>query len=477
VVFSSIEFLFFFLPAVLLAYALCPGALRNGLLLLASLLFYTWGGGELVLLLLATIAVNWALGMAADSFRRRELSHRRRACVVLSALAILSALGYFKYADFFVAQVNALGGAFLPEFVGWTLPGVALPIGISFYTFQATSYVFDVAKGRAPVLRNPITFALYVSLFPQLIAGPIVRYHELAHDLVTRRFTWEGVASGLSRFALGLCKKVIIADSVGPLADAAFGEAEPLGALAAWIGLLAYTVQIYFDFSGYSDMAVGLGRVFGFRIPENFRRPYSALSVTDFWRRWHITLSNWFRDYVYISLGGNRHGVVATYRNLGIVFLVAGLWHGANWTFVIWGVYHGSLLILERSLGLRQRAETGWLAPRRALTLLLVMLGWVIFRAESLSAAGSYLAALLRFGEMGMPDSLYYDIDGSRPWMLAVGCLVFLLPGSRSAGQWMDDSSSRWSGAMRVGVCCLAFPYATLLVISGTFSPFLYFQF
>ncbi|MDG2095545.1 MAG: MBOAT family O-acyltransferase, partial [Phycisphaerales bacterium] len=305
-VFSSQTFLFFFLPVVLGMYFLLGigPMLRNLWLLLASLIFYAWGGADFILVLLLSIAGNWVLGLIAERSHVNGSPFAKRGSITLSVLLNIGILAWFKYANFFIDQVNDVGASFGMDEFGWSR--IALPIGISFFTFQATSYVIDVARGQARVMRNPIDFALYVSLFPQLIAGPIVRYHEISDQLKDRPFDWEHVSSGMLRFTHGLVKKVVIADSIGVIADTAFGSEAQINAGDAWLGLLAYTMQIYFDFSGYSDMAIGMGRMFGFRLPENFKRPYSAVCMTDFWRRWHVTLSNWFRDYVYIPLGGSR---------------------------------------------------------------------------------------------------------------------------------------------------------------------------
>jgi alginate O-acetyltransferase complex protein AlgI len=339
------------------------------------------------------------------------------------------------------------------------------------------SYTIDVARGRARHLRSPVDFALYVSLFPQLIAGPIVRYHEIADQMRGRRTRLDGVAEGVLRFSHGLVKKVVVADAVAAVADAAFAlPGSGLTTASAWIGLAAYTVQIYFDFSGYSDMAIGLGKILGFTFPENFRRPYSALSITDFWRRWHITLSNWFRDYLYVPLGGNRGGAATTYRNLVIVFLLTGLWHGANWTFVVWGAYHGGLLILERLTGQRSVRRASWAPLRRLVTFVLVMLGWAVFRADSLGHAADYLSALFTW-QSGLALQVADALTVKATVTLVAAGTVVLLPGSFVTGRFLAAGASRWAPAARFVVMAAALPYAVLLIASGTFSPFLYLQF
>jgi alginate O-acetyltransferase complex protein AlgI len=339
------------------------------------------------------------------------------------------------------------------------------------------SYTIDVARGRTTHLKNPFDFALYVALFPQLIAGPIVRFHEISDQIKDRTTSMESTAEGVVRFAHGLAKKVIIADGVAGIADAAFA-ADPatLGMSGAWLGVLAYTLQIYFDFSGYSDMAIGLGRIFGFKFPENFNRPYSALSVTDFWRRWHITLSNWFRDYLYIPLGGSRGAARRTYVNLWIVFLLTGAWHGANWTFVAWGIYHGGLLVAERVTGQRpvESASHEWL--RRIVVLFAVMVGWVLFRAESLAMAVGYLGAMFSFGGETIP-ALEAALSTKAVATLILGSLVFFLPRDFVLGPIVQRSHGRIAAASRAVVMVAGLPYAVLLLASGSFSPFLYFQF
>jgi len=476
-VFSSQTFLFFFLPVVLGMYFLLGigPMLRNLWLLLASLIFYAWGGADFILVLLLSIAGNWVLGLIAERSHVNGSPFAKRGSITLSVLLNIGILAWFKYANFFIDQVNDVGASFGMDEFGWSR--IALPIGISFFTFQATSYVIDVARGQARVMRNPIDFALYVSLFPQLIAGPIVRYHEISDQLKDRPFDWEHVSSGMLRFTHGLVKKVVIADSIGVIADTAFGSEAQINAGDAWLGLLAYTMQIYFDFSGYSDMAIGMGRMFGFRLPENFKRPYSAVCMTDFWRRWHVTLSNWFRDYVYIPLGGSRCAKTKTYRNLVIVFLLTGLWHGSNWTFIVWGVYNGFWLILDRITGQARPESLDWIPLRRAATFFVVMLGWVVFRSEDITQAGQYYATLFDFplGSMsGVMDSV---LTRQAVFFLIVGSCIALLPGRLSTGQWLDESTCTRAVLYRIVLSCILFPLALIFVISGTFSPFLYFQF
>ncbi len=475
-VFSSPIFLFAFLPLALALYFITPRRLRNVVLLIESLVFYIWGSGALVLVLLASVAVNFSMGFVVE---RGVVTGQRklvRIGVTISVVANLVLLGYFKYANFLVAQLNEIGEALGLGTIAWT--SVILPIGISFYTFQSMSYTIDISRGRVKHLSNPIDFALYVALYPQLIAGPIVRYHEIAAQLKTRFLSSEGFAEGAVRFIHGLAKKVIIADNVAAMADAAFrvgGEGLSVG--QAWFGILAYTLQIYFDFSGYSDMAIGLGKMMGFTFPENFKHPYSSISMTDFWRRWHITLSNWFRDYVYIPLGGSAGTKHQTDRNLWIVFLLTGIWHGANWTFLVWGAYHGLLLIIERATNQRPVGDTvSYAAPRRVMVLFFVIMGWVVFRAPDLTAAVDYWQAL--FVPSGVSSAAFSaTVTTSALIAFGVGSVIYFVPRSPGFGTVLQHSTKRPIDVVRTALVFLVFPYVAIQVAAGTFSPFLYFQF
>ncbi len=471
-VFSSVTFLFFFLPICLAGYYLLGRRFRNSWLLLSSLVFYTWGGGALVSLLIISTVADYAMGWVVSAGVRSNRRSLIRAGVTGSVVVNLGLLSYFKYANFFVEQLNSLG---FGE-IAWA--SVVLPIGISFFTFQSMSYTIDVSRGRVEHLRNPLDFALYVTLFPQLVAGPIVRFHEISDQLHNRETSVEKFALGAARFAHGLAKKVLIADAVAPIADAAFGaEAAGLGPAAAWLGIAAYTIQIYFDFSGYSDMAIGLGTMLGFTFPENFRRPYSAVSVTDFWRRWHITLSNWFRDYLYIPLGGSRRGSARTMVNLWIVFILTGIWHGANWTFLLWGLYHGAWLVVERLTGQRPVGEGASLAPlRRAITLFAVMVGWVMFRSPDAAYALEYLGAM--FTANGVtPEVITQAIDTRAIIAMGVGIASVFLPGNIVGGLLVTGWQGVRGAAVRVAEVGVALPYVMIIVASGSFSPFLYYQF
>lgn len=478
-VFSSIPFLFFFLPLTLAAYHLAPRRTRNGVLLLASLLFYAAGSGRVVLLLIATNLVNWVLVRGIDLARDRDDARRRRVLTAVALTLDVAVLGYFKYANFLVDQTNLVRTLFGADALPWTT--VLLPIGISFFTFQRMSYTIDVARGVRRGLDNPLDHLLFVALFPQLIAGPIVRFQDIADELrEDRRVRLDDIGEGAIRFAHGLAKKVLIADLVAPIADAVFEAPGTPSTAAVWIAALAYTVQIYADFSGYSDMAIGLGRMFGFHFPENFRRPYSALSITDFWRRWHITLSTWFRDYLYIPLGGSRGAGVRTYVNLGIVFLATGWWHGAAWTFVFWGAYHGAILMAERYTGERptEVAGTSHVALRRALTFLVVVVGWVLFRARSMSQAGRFLKAMVVPSGFDLPAELATVLDARAVVVLVVSLVVLVvLPRGFVGGLTLTRSDRPAATAWRYATVLVLLPYAAAVAASTTFSPFLYFRF
>jgi alginate O-acetyltransferase complex protein AlgI len=476
--FASPVFLWYFMPATLVAYWLLPKNWRNGLVAVVSLIFYTWGAGPYTFLLLSAIAVNYAAGILIDADRFAERPGVRRGVLWTAVIWDLGILAIWKYAGFASQQVNALSDALG---LGHTpVIDLALPIGISFFTFHHLSYVVDVYRHSRPAQKSPVQFITYIAMFPQLIAGPIVRYHEIADQLAdTKRSRADDFALGFPRFAWGLTKKVLIADTIAPIADAAFGTAGgDMTTGTAWVGALAYTLQLYFDFSGYSDMAIGLGLMLGFKLPENFDRPYSAVSITDFWRRWHMSLSRWFRDYVYIPLGGNRHGAAKTYRNLIIIFVATGFWHGANWTFLVWGLYHGALMLIERVTGQGAFEASGVrLVFRRALTFLLVVVGWVMFRAESLGQALEMIKYMFVPSGLGLSEAVSSSMTHQRSVVMLLALLVVLLPGSFVLGRILEAGSSRPAIATRYAVIALAAPCAAIVAAAGTFSPFLYYQF
>jgi alginate O-acetyltransferase complex protein AlgI len=442
-----------------------------------SVVFYAWGAHSLVLLFLGSILLNYMAGAVIGHLKDGGREPAARRAMWAAIVVDLGLLFTWKYAVFAVHQLNDALGLFGPERLG--VPSVLLPIGISFYTFHAISYVVDVMRGQARPMRRVADYAQYMAFFPQLIAGPIIRYHQIADQIrepPPRSQRLDDLAEGFPRFALGLSKKVLIADQVGPVADAAFGHASSLNTTGAWIAALAYTVQIYFDFSGYSDMAIGMGRMFGFRFPENFNRPYSSVSMTDFWRRWHMTLSRWFRDYVYIPIGGSRGTQAHTCRNLMFVFLLTGAWHGAGWTFVLWGVYNGGLLVAERLTGVRTLADDRAPALRRAITFLIVVLGWVLFRSSGLGDAGDVYGAMFSFDFGSLPTAVDQALTPEPLLALAVGLATVLLPRNFVMGRVVQD---RWAGAplaARAAVLAVL-PFAAIAVAAGSFSPFLYFQF
>lgn len=495
-VFSSLIFILFFLPVTCALYfgVGVNQRIKNYILLGMSLLFYLWGSGAYLLVLLTSILVNWLLGIAIFRLKssretKESLPGRRGAGLVMwtGIAANVAMLFYYKYYGFALmqyGQIQAFLG--LPAVPGYfqTLSPL-LPIGISFFTFQAVSYLADVAvvPDKRPVT-SLADFALYLSFFPQLIAGPIVRHSDVAKQIRQRRTTPNKFSKGLLRFAHGLLKKVIVADSVAVIANSMYASPGGLSASDAWLGMVAYSMQIYFDFSGYSDMAIGLGAMFGFSFPENFLRPYSAISVTDFWRRWHITLSTWFRDYVYIPLGGSRRGQSVTYLNLSVVFLLTGLWHGASWTYILWGVYHGAILILERLFNGRSTRGSSDASATRAgqllrqgSTFLLVTLGWVLFRSDTLASALDLYRSAFHLSTWNLASTVAM-LDEPRSWLvLLLSLSVLLLPADLQLGRALQLSPPPWMRAYYIVLATVAAPLVLILLASGTFSPFLYFQF
>lgn len=470
--FSSPIFLLVFLPLVLLVYYLplrgCRVA-QNVFLLLASLGFYAWGEPWFVLVMLGSIAVNWLLGLWMG--QTVAGTRPRRLATFLTAAFNLSILFIFKYLTFTLSSLRAALGA------GFAVPQIALPIGISFFTFQAMSYVLDIGRGRAPAQKNPLWVGLYISFFPQLIAGPIIKYHDVSAQIDCRERTPGRTLTGVRRFIGGFAKKMLLANTAGKVADAVFAlTADALDFRLAWLGAVCYTLQIYFDFSGYSDMAIGLGKLFGFDFAENFNLPYVSRSIREFWRRWHISLSSWFRDYLYIPLGGNRCGKARTMRNKLAVFFATGLWHGANWTFVLWGLWHGLFSLLEEA-GIIPKRLRGSRAGQ-LYTLLVVTLGFVLFRADTLG--GAWLMVSKMFAGAPRPVhtlTLYRLLDGYTATLLVSAVLLSLGLPQRAAGRL----ALRAPAAVREACCAVfyagIFALGVLALATADFNPFIYFQF
>ena len=482
-VFASPIFLFLFMPLTLLLYWIAPKKVKNALLLVMSLLFYAWGEPVYVLLMLFSIAANFLLAQAMDK-RRGTRAHK--GLMIAAVILDLGMLAVFKYTDFVISSVNSALKLNLPG------AGLALPVGISFYTFQILSYVIDVYRGTVPVQKSIVAFGAYVTMFPQLIAGPIVRYSDIAAQLEERKFSINNMAAGVRRFCVGLAKKVLIANAVAELADAIFAlRPESLTWPAAWMGAIAYAIQIYFDFSGYSDMAIGLGKLLGFEFNENFNYPYISRSIREFWRRWHISLSSWFRDYLYIPLGGNRKGRARMYLNLVTVFTLCGLWHGANWTFVVWGLYHGLFLVIERlsvwkkiqkvlyrNAGVYETAPwVTWMGAFYALPV--VLIGWVFFRADTLAGAFGYIGSMFSGGGTNTAAMLLTE----KAKIAMIAGAIFSMPVLRSFKKieieipWLN---SIWHGAAELvcTVVSLALLALCMVTLAGsTYNPFIYFRF
>ena len=460
--FSSLLFLFVYLPVTLAVYFLVPSRWRNLWLFLVNLVFYGWGEPIYILLMVFSITLNYVSGLLLTKHREKG-----KPILTLSIVLNLALLFFFKYYDFLAENLRLI------PFLSFLTPlGLRLPIGISFYTFQAMSYPIDVYRGQVEPQRSYLRFGTFVALFPQLIAGPIVRYRDIAAELEDRRVTLASFASGVRRFILGLGKKVLLANAVGALWDV-YKAMDPsaLSAADAWLGAVAFTFQIYFDFSGYSDMAIGLGRMLGFEFPENFRYPYLADSITDFWRRWHITLSSWFRDYVYIPLGGNRKGLRRQLLNLLIVWCLTGIWHGASWNYLLWGLYYALLLMLEKAFLLR-RLDHGprWIAHLYA--LILVVIGWVLFSLEDLGQCAGYLAAMFGGGSGFVSRTFLYYLRSFAPTLVILGICATPLP--RRVFSRLPEKL-RGCAAPVLMLCCLVL--VTAYLVDGSYNPFLYFRF
>lgn len=469
-IFSSLFFLYIFLPVTLIVYFLVPMKLKNTVLLIFSLIFYAWGEPVYIFLMLFSIVFNYLSGIEIASYKEQNLDKNARICFWVTTAVNLAILGFFKYYGFLLDNLNAI----LPFHIPYRQ--LALPVGISFYTFQTLSYIIDVYWGNVQVQKNIINFGTYVTMFPQLIAGPIVQYSDIAEQLVSREISAKRFGEGVTWFLRGLGKKVLFANNIGMV----YGSIAALGSggrsvITAWIGCAAYTFQIYFDFSGYSDMAVGLGKMFGFDFVKNFDYPYISSSITEFWRRWHISLSTWFRDYVYIPLGGNRCSKAKNIRNIFVVWILTGFWHGAAWNFIFWGLYYGILLLLEKFV-LKEKLQQLPSAVKHIYTMIFVMIGWMLFAAPSLGSAMSYIGNMLGIGASGFLDStaLYYLGSTIILFILMIFCsgpLVYkrFRHAILSNGQFNTVKAV----VVYIGILILCTAY----LVNATYNPFLYFRF
>lgn len=471
--FSSLVFLFIFLPSVIFSYYIFGKKLRNLVLLGFSLFFYAYGEPKYLLVMLLSIIINYCMGLLVDKYRDKE--NAAKLIIALAVILNLSIIGYFKYTNFLIQNANMIFKFSIP------FMKIVMPIGISFFTFQGLSYVIDIYRDHGRVQKNPLNVALYISLFPQLIAGPIVRYETVAEQINDRKESISKFTYGIERFILGLSKKVIIANSVGLIADEVFStQISDLSVVLAWIGILAYTAQIYFDFSGYSDMAIGLGHMFGFKFLENFNYPYISRTITEFWRRWHISLSTWFRDYVYIPLGGNRVSKAKFLRNIFVVWFLTGLWHGAAWNFIAWGVYYGLLLIIEK-LFIGKYLDKMWRPLQHIYTMFFVVLGWLLFRSETLDYAVQYFKVMIGIGAQSMinPQALFYIYEYKVELIVAFLASIPLYPFIQSKIMNISGEIAK-SFIIDYGkplVLIGLFLMSVMYLINSTFNPFIYFRF
>lgn len=465
-VFSSTIFLCVYLPLVLLGYYICPKKGRNLFLLIVSLVFYAWGEPKYVFLMIFSILVNYIFGRLMDKNRGRQ--KRMKLLLVLSVVIDLGLLSVFKYTDFVITNINAIFGS------SFDLLNIALPIGISFYTFQAMSYTIDVYRNDVRVQKNLIDFGMYITMFPQLIAGPIVRYADVQDQLAERSVTTADFSEGVMRFVVGLGKKVLLANQMGAVWSDIYALGGDVSALMAWTGAIAYTFQIYFDFSGYSDMAIGLGRMFGFKFPENFRYPYQSVSITDFWRRWHITLSTWFKEYLYIPLGGNRRGLARQALNLLIVWSLTGFWHGAGWNFVMWGLYYFVILFIEKLFLLKALDKLPKFF-RHVYALVLIIIGWVIFASDDVSVLLPYLGSM--FGANGAIGGMDVYTLLTKAVLLIICCIASTeLPKKlflSAAGAMNEKAAFTLKSVLMIALLALSM----ILLIGDSYNPFLYFRF
>lgn len=466
-VFSSMIFLCGFLPLLLVLYYACPSKLKNGLLLIGSLFFYSWGEPVYVVIMLFSTIFDYCNGRFIEYFRtngNRKIA--MRVVLIVSLVGNLGLLGFFKYTDFFLESINSFTGSNIEPL------HLALPIGISFYTFQTLSYTIDVYRGLIPAQKNVISFGMYVALFPQLIAGPIVRYSDIEQQMENRSLSFERCQAGMQRFLIGLGKKVILANQIGALwSQIQELEGGDVSMAIAWLGAIAYTFQIYYDFSGYSDMAIGLGQMLGFDFPENFKYPYESKSITEFWRRWHITLGSWFREYVYIPLGGNRKGLSRQIVNLLIVWFLTGLWHGAGWNFIGWGMYYFVFLLLEKTILLKCLKKIPSVL-QHFYSMLVVIFGWVIFPNESISSMGKWIKAMFGAGVPLVNDLAIYE------WSSYAILLGILAIGATSVPKKLANKVFKGTKNWVLGFYTVILLLVSIsLLISGSYNPFLYFRF
>lgn len=470
-IFTSPIFLFGFLPILFLVYFSAPSKVRNPILLISSIIFYAWGEIFYTGIMLISIIINYYVGLIIQ----KDIRDSRKLVLIIGVSLNLLLLGTFKYANFICNNINSLLSFF--NIPSYDLAPVHLPLGISFFTFQAISYIVDVYRKETVAQKSILDLALYITLFPQLVAGPIIRYHDIAQQIVVRTHSIENFALGSQRFALGLAKKMLIANPLGSVADTAFASSgSDLTLPIAWIGIVAYSLQIYFDFSAYSDMAIGLGRIFGFTFLENFNYPYISKSVREFWRRWHISLSSWFRDYVYIPLGGNRLTTARTYINLSIVFLLTGVWHGASWNFIVWGMFHGFFLAIEHA-GFSTVLGKLWKPFQHMYLLLIVMCGWVFFKADDLPHAFGYLSAMFDINRLTITALDIYQLIDNEVLIAFCFALIFSFPVHQKFQAIVGAEPKKIIQIAYLSVTVSVFYLAILKVSSSTYNPFIYFRF
>ena len=465
--FSSVTFIFYFLPITFILYYIVPNKFKNSILLVASMIFYAWGGLLYFPLLLFSIIVNYILGLKIDKYKDNKGKDRR--ILIYSIIFNILFLGVFKYSNFLVDNINILFNT------SFNIPTIPLPIGISFYTFQAMSYVIDIYRKDGKVQKNIFNLALYISMFPQLVAGPIVRYETVDKQITERSYSFYKFNFGLERFIKGLFKKVIISNTIGELASLIYAlPNSEMTVITAWIGAIAYTFQIYFDFSGYSDMAIGLGKMLGFDFLENFNYPYISKSVSEFWRRWHISLGSWFRDYVYIPLGGSRIGTVKLYRNLAIVWIITGIWHGASWNFILWGVYFGIFIILERAF-LQKVLNKLPSILQHIYLMIIVIFGWVLFSQSDISSTVEYIKVMLGIGKYSIFNE-YTMFYIRQYWIVMLVAIIVSMPILTKIKD-LNIKIRKYIALAKPILVIISFALVTIYLVNSTFNPFIYFNF